>query len=127
MSTQVADLFADLSLRTTQFSAGLNAAVASARMAGSSMSTAFRSPAGAFSEVDNAARSMSGNVKGYMKDVSRIVGGILVSQAFYGIISAIKEATSSVVEFSMSMEQAQTAFTFMMGSATEANTFLTKM
>jgi len=128
MSGHVADLFADLSLRTTQFSAGLNVAVTASRNAGSAMSSSFGTgPQAALSETDRAARRMSQNVSGYMKDISRIITGILISQAFYGLIRSIREATDEVVHFSLMMEQAAVSFEFMMGSAQKSTQFIGAM
>ena len=125
MSGHVADLFADLSLRTTRFSTGLTAAVLASRNAGSSMSRSFGTgPQAALSATDRAARRMSDNVSGYMKDVSRIITGILISQAFYGLIRTIREASQEVYEFSLNMEQSAVAFEYMMHSATKSQQFL---
>lgn len=128
MSSHVADLFADLSLRTTQFSAGLSAAVTASRQAGSIMSQSFgTAPTNAARETDRAVQQMSRNVSGYMKDISRIVTGILISQAFYGLIRTIREAANEVFEFSLMMEQAAVSFEFMMGSAKESAEFIGAM
>lgn len=58
------------------------------------------------------------------KDVSRIVQGILVSQAFYSGLRSIKEATSATWDFASSLEYAQIAYSNLFGDTKLATEFI---
>jgi len=58
------------------------------------------------------------------KDVARIVQGILISKVFYSGLSAIRNATDVVWEFSKSLEYAEIAYTNLFGSAQLAEEFI---
>ena len=129
--SRIADLFADLSLRTTRFSEGLTRAVIESRRAGADISRALGQNTAAINGVGTAAanagkeiRNTGDSVGGYVKSVSRIITGILISQAFYSVIRSVKDATASVAEFTMYMEQAEISFTLMLGSAQRATGML---
>lgn len=61
------------------------------------------------------------------KDIQRIIGGILISQAFYRTANAIEEATKALVKFQMNMETAQVSFTRLIGNADKAKAFVETM
>lgn len=58
------------------------------------------------------------------KDVSRIVGGIMVSKVFYSGLNAIRNATDAVREFCTELEYTQLAFSQLLGSTDLAAEFV---
>ena len=58
------------------------------------------------------------------KDVSRIVGGIMVSKVFYSGLNAIRNATYAVREFCTELEYTQLAFSQLLGSTDLAAEFV---
>ena len=125
MSMQVADLFADLSMRTTKFSQAAKGVTAEAQNIGKSMEDAFgKRPQRAIEETDKAAQRLTWNARGYLKDTARVVTGILISQAFYQLLGVIREITSAVYQFSQQMQVATVSFTLLLGSAKEAKVFM---
>lgn len=58
------------------------------------------------------------------KDVSRIVGGIMVSKVFYSGLNAIRNATDAVREFCTELEYTQLAFSQLFGSTDLAAEFV---
>lgn len=56
--------------------------------------------------------------------LKQIIGGIVISQAFYQITGMIRSWIGMANEFSMEMEQAAISFKYLMGSAKEANSFI---
>lgn len=62
-----------------------------------------------------------------LKDTARIVQGILVSQAFYGITRAISEAASTLMDFNEKLDYAKVTYTALFGSASLAEDFSTAL
>lgn len=56
--------------------------------------------------------------------LKQIIGGIVISQAFYQITGMIRSWIGMANEFAMEMEQAAISFKYLMGSAEEANSFI---
>lgn len=56
--------------------------------------------------------------------VKQIVGGIVISQAFYQITGEIRTWIRMANDFAQEMEQAAVSFKYLMGSASEANSFI---
>ena len=94
--------------------------------------TALNTAAG---KLNKFAKDMSGAINDGMtepakragfafKDVSRIVQGILVSQAFYSGLRSIKEATSATWDFASSLEYAQIAYSNLFGDTKLATEFI---
>ncbi len=59
-----------------------------------------------------------------MKSISRVVSGILISQAFYGMVQQIRSATDAVWDFSKQLEYAQIAYSNLFGDTGLANEFI---
>lgn len=81
-------------------------------------------------DVDDLADQTGDATKrmtGYFKDVSRIVSGILISQAFYGALQSIQQATSALFEFSMTLEDAAVKYEMLLGSTQEAKGFMSAL
>jgi tape measure domain-containing protein len=108
-------------------SSGGTGAVA-AGVTGSAVATeAVAAEGKAAASTETQVKSLNSSFNTFGKDTSRIVGGILVSQAFYSIISSIKEASSSLFTFQQDMQKSQVAFTYLLGSAQKASSFITSM
>lgn len=56
--------------------------------------------------------------------LKQIIGGIVISQAFYQITGMIRSWVGMANEFATEMEQAAISFKYLMGSAEEANSFI---
>ena len=56
--------------------------------------------------------------------IKQIIGGIVISQAFYQITGMIRSWVGMANEFAKEMEQAAISFKYLMGSAEEANSFI---
>lgn len=125
MSTQVGELFANLSLQTSQFREGARGAVSEARRAGRQMEQAFsQRPQRGLTAAERSAQRFTWAVRGYMKDTARVVSGILIAQGFYKLIEVIKEGTNAVADFHNRMEVAQISFTMLLGTKEKAKQFL---
>lgn len=63
----------------------------------------------------------------HLKSVERIVGGILISQAFYTIAREIGNALTELTRFTGEMEKASIVFTHLMDSSDESKAFIYSM
>ena len=61
---------------------------------------------------------------GWAKDLKRILGGIVISQAFYRILGVMQDLVSSSVKFMTNMEQSAISFKYLLGSAENSAGFL---
>lgn len=75
----------------------------------------------------DATNNNLNKMTGHLKDVERIVGGIMVSQAFYGMALEIKNASAAMFEFMNNMEKAQVAMEYFLGSSDKADAFIYNM
>lgn len=137
---------ADATGRSIQQSVGGGAAGAAARTAeaGNSMSATFHRMWAAAEGTGNtvahqlgprirreldateeATERLTWNMRGYFKDVGRVITGILISQGFYKLLSTIEEAIQAVARFSVEMEQAAVSFSILLGNQDEADAFIT--
>jgi tape measure domain-containing protein len=123
MGFNAGDLTASLNLNFQNFTRGMRDAARQAREMGSQFRSAFEQ-AGRAADGTTAAVQRTGN---QMKDLERIVSGILLSQAFYASVSAIGAASSAVVEFTNNMEKAQISLEYFLGSAEQARGFMANM
>lgn len=144
---KIADLFVELSLNTTQFAKGIRQAVNSAKSAAAQIAKALgQETAQANKKVVKEFRDLGDKSKkvikssldamtshfklfslknsNYVKDVSRIVTGILVSKAFYTFLRNMREAVAAVSEFAQQTEKAVVAFSILLGSESKAKRFL---
>ena len=62
-----------------------------------------------------------------LKDTARIVQGIMVSQAFYGVAQSIANATSALWEFNTALDYMQVTYTALFGSADLATDFMSAL
>lgn len=59
-----------------------------------------------------------------MKSASRVVSGILISQAFYSMLRSVREATGAVWEFTKQLEYAHIAYSNLFNSTSLATEFI---
>lgn len=117
------NLEANLRLNMREFTAGLQNATRQVQNVGRQFQSTF-------SQATNAVRSTRNEIQqtsNSLKDFERIVGGILLSQAFYAGVSAIQDAGAAVMTFSNNMEKAQIALEYFLGSPEAARGFLVNM
>ena len=118
-------IFAFLGLDNSDFTSKLNQSVAAVQTASKQMSGALGNDlTGAMKKTTRQAQDFGTSISRSLKNVTRIVQGILVSQIFYGIIRDIKEATSAVFAFSREMEQANMSFGVLMKNQKQAGVFV---
>lgn len=114
---------AAVNLNIQNFMSGIRQITSQARAAASTINSSFSQITGSINSSRNAANQFGRE----MKDLERIVGGILLSQAFYSANSAIQEGIGNVISFNNQMEQAQIAFKYFLGDADKAEGFLANM
>ena len=120
----VGEITAQLKLSSRQFSSTLRAAMSEVKRETSLAESAFgkmgKQGADAMGEVTKATQSVSSG----MKDIKRIVSGILISQTFYQGLSAIKGAYGELRQFNESLEQTKVALKYLTGDAARGDSFL---
>ena len=115
---------------TSRLRQNMQGAANATNAAGNNARNASNQLRGASNNADRAARNantLNNNLKssmGFAKDLKRILGGIVVSQAFYKILGIMQDLVDSSVEFMTNMEQSAIAFKYLLGSADNANGFL---
>lgn len=62
--------------------------------------------------------------KAVASDLKRILGGIVISQAFYKLLGAMQDLVSSSIQFMTTMEQSAIAFKYLLGSIEDSAGFL---
>jgi tape measure domain-containing protein len=108
-----ADLIANLNLNITNFASGLKQA--------SSLASSFASSLSG--KINSGMTDPAKKAGVQFKDVSRIVQGILISQAFYAGLNVIKQCTTAVWDFSTSLEYSKVAYATLFNSVSEATEF----
>jgi len=109
-----ADLTARLNLNIQNFASNLNSAAGMMNQFARTMNGTINS-----GMADPAKKAYT-----VFTDVKRIVQGILISQAFYQGMRAIKDATSATWEFASSLEYAQIAYSNLFGNTELATEFI---
>jgi tape measure domain-containing protein len=80
----------------------------------------------AVQNVGNTNNALN-KTKMHLKDIERIVGGILISQAFYKGAQEINNASAALMTFMGNMEKAQIAMEYFLGSPEESTAFINEM
>jgi tape measure domain-containing protein len=83
-----------------------------------------RGPTQSLTDLDEEAKRVTWNVRGYLKDTGRVVTGILIAQGFYKVLSAIEGSISALFSFNQQLQQSEIAFEKMLGSAKAAKGFM---
>lgn len=124
LTTLIVELGADFAKLT----AGVKGAVNEVKKASSEMQSVWgkKSPK-AIKQTQDAMENFHQHTRKAVKDISRVVTGILISQTFYKLLRTIREATRSVIDFAINMEKAAVAFTRLLGSEERAKAFLSAL
>lgn len=77
-------------------------------------------------EIAKTKQELSSTALG-LRDVERIVGGIVVSQLFYRMANQIQTASASLVTYMNDMQKAQIAMEYFLGSAEKSAAFIYNM
>lgn len=112
-----ADLSANLKLNIQNFSHGLRSAARDARRFARNLNGEISTP---LNQINKHTKAWGLN----MKSVSRVVSGIIISQAFYRILQSVQGATNAVWEFSKQLEYANIAYSNLFGNASLASEFI---
>lgn len=115
-----ADLSANLKLNISDFSRKLNDASKHAQRFARNFN-------GQTNDASAAMRDLNKNTTAWgfnMKSISRVVSGIMISQAFYGMVQDIRAATNAVWEFTKQLEYAEIAYSNLFGDAGLAVEFI---
>ena len=78
----------------------------------------------------NNAKKLSNNLQSastFAANVKRIVEGIMISQSFYRLLGIMQDLVSNANQFMTYMEQSAVSFKYLIGSAEDANGFLTSL
>lgn len=111
-----ADLTARLNLNTANFSAKL-------AEAGSQMKSFSEK---ASKSYEAATRELKSHSLG-LKDTARIIQGIMVSQAFYGVAQSIRNATSTLMDFNEQLDYAHVTYSALFGDTKLAAGFVSAL
>lgn len=134
---QTANAASNVAANMQQAAAGANSASSgtrnmsnNTRTAGSNARRTATNTQQVANNANNAAKNankLSSNLSksvGFAKDLKRILGGIVVSQAFYKMLGIMQDLVSSSVEFMTNMEQSAISFKYLLGSAENSAGFL---
>lgn len=116
----LADLLVNLRLNTAEFATKLATTSKSVSAFASKMHKSYGT---ANKEIENFNKGVktSGD---RLRDVSRIVQGIVISQTFYTATRSIREASRSLWEFNKALDYANVTYTALFGDATLSNDFM---
>lgn len=115
------DLVANLRLNTKQFTRQMQQVSKQVSDLGRQFNANLGS--GAANALGLTSRSVQ-QLNNSFKETSRIVGGIIISQVFYGATREIREATSALFDFMGQMERAEISFKYFLGDAQDASLFM---
>jgi tape measure domain-containing protein len=68
----------------------------------------------------NSVKNNLQHASSFAKDLKRIIAGIVISQAFYEMLNVMNELVRGSIKFANNMDQAQIAFKYLLGDATQA-------
>jgi tape measure domain-containing protein len=106
-------------------SKAMNQMASSSSSAAGDMADGIRKgPIQSLTDLDEEAKRVTWNVRGYLKDTGRVVTGILIAQAFYKVLSAVESSIGAVFNFNQQLQQSTIAFEKMLGSAAAAKSFM---
>lgn len=108
-----ADLTARLNLNTANFSAKL-------AQAGQQMKSFSENASKSYSQATSELKRHSLG----LKDTARIIQGIMVSQAFYGVAQSIRNATSTLMDFNEQLDYAHVTYSALFGDTKLAAGFV---
>jgi len=92
---------------------------------GSDMTRAFGTkPQRAIKQTRSVFSRFVWTARGYIKDTSKVITGILIAQGFYRLLNTIENAGRSLFQFNNDMQQAAISFRLFLGSRREAQAFV---
>ncbi len=87
---------------------------------GKAIADAFgKRPRAEMQKTKKAMATFVWTARGYIKDTTRVITGILIAQGFYRLIRVIQDAGKEVINFSMLLERAAVAFKYLIGGTQE--------
>lgn len=131
MAFNAGQIIASLGLNTSNFIAGIKAAQTAAGTIARTMAQGFGMSTQ--NNINNTTRGINNlgsaakKTANSLKDIERIVGGIIIAQGFYTLLQNIKEGTAALFQFSNNMEVAGIAMEYFLGNATRAKDFIRVM
>lgn len=118
-------LWSSLNLNNSSFINGLNqAAKATDKFSATIASSVTKNVKSPFDSASKAVNNFSVTAGSGLKEVSRIVQGILISQFFYRTVDAAQQAAAAVLDMSKAVEDATVAFTMMFKSSSMAKEYI---
>lgn len=124
MSESLAPLRASLRLNIDQFTKAIKQ---SQNVLKQAFGPSSQNNIGGVTSGLNRASNAANNLTGHLKSVERIIGGILISQAFYGLTLEMKSAANELAGFMGNMERAQISMRYFLGDAEKASSFIYNM
>ena len=123
MALNVGRIEAQVSADLSQFTKAMGQVQKVLKQMGANFNTEFNKGSNATQKLNKRLEEMHK----HLKDVDRIVSGIIIAQVFYSAVNAIQNATSSVIQFKGEMEKAQIAMEYFLGSTERAEAFIYNM
>ena len=123
---QVANNTQNASTGTKQLNNNLNRAGRSARNTAQNTNGV----ATGANKAANNAKKLSNNLQSastFAANVKHILEGIMISQSFYRLLGIMQDLVSNANQFMTYMEQSAVSFKYLIGSAEDANGFLTAL
>jgi tape measure domain-containing protein len=121
----VGSLRLDLSVTLSKFHRALDDAVGRISKLGEEMERSFGpKPRKEIDKTEERFQRFTWAVRGYVKDTSKVITGILISQSFYNLLNTVESAVYSLGRFNAEMQEAAVSFELLLGSRREAEGFL---
>ena len=121
----VGSLNVDLRMNMQKFQRSLSASIRSIEKIGSQMEKSFgEEPRKEIDKTEDRFQRFTWTARGYIKDTSKVITGILISQGFYKLLSTIEDATASLFRFNNELQRSAISFKLMLGNAKEAGVFI---
>jgi hypothetical protein len=123
MAFNVGGLIGSLNLDISNYERNLKRAKRSARLTSKAMRRQFDNIERRIRSTSNTTRQLGSSIK----DLTRILSGIVIAQTFYKIITSAQKAAQAVSAFSQEMERARLSLTLMLKSQDRADSFISTM
>lgn len=117
-------------INTMQTSSSRGANMNSAAQGARKVAQNTKEAATGANKAANNAKKLSNNLKSastFAANVKHILEGIMISQSFYRLLGIMQDLVSNANQFMTYMEQSSVSFKYLIGSAEDANGFLTAL
>lgn len=114
----------DVMQRCAKYAARIDGSLAGSRTSASGIKSLFSGAnAGAKRLVDQSGKASRNlqSAKGYALSLKGILGGIVISQAFYKMLNVMEQLVYGSIEFSENMQDAGVAFKYLMQDSTASS------